>query len=171
MILIRHREMLGEMSVHDNIQAKQDALTQRRCLLEQLCSHPQEQQLLLLMKLACCLLKITTFMVWNHSVSYKKLSSREVGFSCIEEIFVLFLKLEWVAFGGSEFPISRKVQERGHEIRQDVLTDTLILCLWLWEISGSWILAVVQGLIHPYAAQSDICSQLRVKLQLGEQMG
>lgn len=54
-----------------------------------------------------------------------------MGFSCIEEIFVLILKLEWVAFGGSEFPISRNVQERGHEIRQDVLTDTLILCLWL----------------------------------------
>lgn len=32
---------------------------------------------------------------------------------------MLILKLEWISFGGSEFPSSRNVQERGHEIRQD----------------------------------------------------
>lgn len=31
----------------------------------------------------------------------------------------LVLKLEWVAFGGSEVPITKNVQEGSHEVRQD----------------------------------------------------
>lgn len=32
---------------------------------------------------------------------------------------MFILKLQWAAFGGSEFLISRNVKERGHGIRQD----------------------------------------------------